>query len=254
MSVTAERLHFAVSPDFNARELSPWFVLNTRLQRMSGLRMHLDLHSDFATLRAAATRDELDLIYANAFDTALLVRERGFAPLVRPTNRPDEAVIVSARASDLTELEQLSGGVLAGATQAPEVEAICRVMLEPVITEPALIHTQCFDNYVRVTRGVLSGEVEVGFLLARSYVHLSPMIRDQLRVLAESRISVVRHALLAGPRLLPLSGSLRQGLLAMREGERDRALLVDLDLADGWEEMTGEDAEFMIDLIDTLVA
>ena len=82
-------LIFTVSPDFNTKHLAGWFVVNTLLQRQTGEGIHLETFDDFESLHAATAADQIDLIYANPFDAARLVRDHGFVALARPHGRPD---------------------------------------------------------------------------------------------------------------------------------------------------------------------
>jgi phosphonate transport system substrate-binding protein len=51
------------------------------------------MYNDFHDQRAAIQQNNVDLIYANPFDAAMLVREKGFKPLVRPVGVSDDAII-----------------------------------------------------------------------------------------------------------------------------------------------------------------
>ncbi len=71
---------FTVSPDFTPDHLSGWYIFNTWLQRQSDIAIHLEMYNDFHSQREAIQNDSIDLIYANPFDAAMLVREKGFLP------------------------------------------------------------------------------------------------------------------------------------------------------------------------------
>jgi phosphonate transport system substrate-binding protein len=74
-----------------------------------------------------------------------------------------------------------------------------------------------------------------------------------LRPLVTSQIYVVRHGLLVGPRLAPRRADLLAALLRMGETAKGRDVLANLGFTK-WEAFEQEDVEFMIDLMDTLVA
>ena len=184
-------LQFSISPDFNADQLSQWFIFNTWMQRALARPIHFEPYDEFAALRAALAADKVDLIYANPFDTAFLVREQGFLPIARARRRSDEAIVAVAAGSPARRIADLASPLRVAATDAPDVEMIGRILLEPA--------------------GLGRGDIQL-----------------------------TRKALLAS-------------LLAMHLSERSSHLLADLGFLDGWEEMTLEDAEFMIDLMDTLI-
>lgn len=72
---------FTVSPDFSPVHLSGWYIFNTWLQKQTDLALHLELYDDFHTQTEAIKSDSIDLIYANSFDAAMLMRDKGFLPL-----------------------------------------------------------------------------------------------------------------------------------------------------------------------------
>ena len=74
-------LQLTVSPDFSPDHIAGWYVFNTWLQRKLGVRIHLELYDDFDSQRQAIAANKVDLIYANPYDAAMLVREKGFVAI-----------------------------------------------------------------------------------------------------------------------------------------------------------------------------
>ncbi len=251
---------FALSPDVNLRDLSHWFVLNTRLQKLVGEPIHLAAFDDFAELHRAIDSDAVDLIFANAGDTALLLRERGYLPLASPAGVADEALIAVAAdgplggPGDLRGLQRIANGqpLSVAATDAPDVERICRILLEPVDLLGDAIVIAKKRNPVLVAKAIVNGEAQAGFFLAAAFHELSAATRNLLQPIAESRIYVVRHSLLLHPRAAGLAPALLAGLARLGENEADRQLLRDLGAPDGWAPLSREEADLMVDLMDTL--
>ena len=98
---------FTVSPDFSPDRLSGWYIFNTWVQRQMGADIHLELYDDFCAQRVATYSNKIDLIYANPFDAAMLVREKGFLPLVKPVGLLDEALIAVSENSAVEKLDDL---------------------------------------------------------------------------------------------------------------------------------------------------
>ncbi|MFN7942960.1 MAG: PhnD/SsuA/transferrin family substrate-binding protein [Thermoanaerobaculia bacterium] len=246
---------FALSPDVNVRDLSHWFVFNTRLQKLTGEAFHLTAFDDFAALHLAIEKGEIDLVFANAADTALLIRQRGFRPLASPNGAADESLIAVSEESPVHCLADLGAGPIdVAAANAPDVERICRILLEPVDLGRDRIRLLYKRNPVLVAKAVLAGEVRAGFFLAAAYTELSESTRKGLRPIATSRIYVVKHSLLCGPRLAPLRDSLLAALARVSATEEDQPMLAGLGAPQGWSAMSDDEAEFMIDLMDTLEA
>ncbi len=100
--------NFTVSPDFNLDHISGWFIFNTWLQKIIDEPIHLELYNNFEAQRKAICENKFDLIYANPYDATVLVREKGFMPIVAPQNRSDEAIIAVNKESPVTCVEELS--------------------------------------------------------------------------------------------------------------------------------------------------
>ena len=244
--------NFTVSPDFSPDHLSGWFYFNTWLQRQLGTDIHLELYDNFETQREDIRNGKVDLIYANPFDASMLVREMGFKALVSPAGRRDEAVIVTRADSDLASVEDLKPGVKVAATSDPDVHMIGMIMLEPADLDKESVEAKELDSYILIAKSVLRGESDIGFFLKQSFDELSDLTKKQLKVLVSSQISVVHHALLIGPSLQDRSDEILDKLVNMAADEKGAGVLENMDIR-GWDRMSEEQTEFMIDLIDTLL-
>lgn len=242
---------FTVSPDFPPQRISGWFIFNTWLQRRLDTGIHLELHDDFARQRADIEAGKIDLIYANPYDAALLVREKGFVPVAKPRDKADEAVIAVPAESAVQRVEDLGPGARIASTDDPDVRTMGMIMIEPADLSAANTVAVACDNYVLVAKALLTGTADAGFFLKQAFEELSEVTRRQLRRIVESHIYVVHHALMAGPRLAGRRDEIRDALLAMDQDAKGRDILANLGLA-AWDALGEEDTEFMIDLMDTL--
>lgn len=246
------RYVMTVSPDFPPVKIAGWYIFNTWLQRQLGEHIHLELYPDFASQRQAIASQEIDLIYANPFDAAMLVREQGFTAIATPLHKSDEAVIAVAADSAIQCIEDLKPGIRIAATDDPDVNLISMIMLEPADLSEQNVVVNTVKTYALVAGQLLQGKADVGFFLKESFTGLSGMVSRQLRELIRSEIYVIRHVLLAGPRLQARCDDLRQILPVMTADARSQGVLDSMGLQ-GWELQGQEDTEFMIDLMDTLV-
>ncbi|MCB1754479.1 MAG: phosphate/phosphite/phosphonate ABC transporter substrate-binding protein [Gammaproteobacteria bacterium] len=240
-----------VSPDFSPKFIPGWYIFNTWLQKQLGVSIHLELFDSFNAQRQAIEDNRIDLIYANPFDAAMLVREKGFQTVASPAQMSDEAVIAVHRDSPIESVEAFNKPLSVAYTNDPVVNLISAIMLEPAdITTDDLQLIQA-KSYVLVAKQILQKNVEAGFFLKTAFDEFSSIIRDQLRVLIGSEIHVIRHALLSGPRCAERFDALLASLLGMADDEKGRATLQSIDMQ-GWQRMTQEDTEYMIDLMDAL--
>lgn len=240
---------FSVSPDFTPDHLPGWFIFNTWLQRALNAPFHLELYDDFPSQREAIQEGKIDLIYANPYDAAMLVRQKGFKPLARFGNVVDEAVVAVNAASPYFKVEDCAPGIRVAGTDDPDVRTMGMIMLEPAELDGTNVQLIECENYVLVAKQVIRQTADVGIFLAEAFDNLSSLARKELRVLVRSEIHLVHHALMIGPSIMDRRESLQRALLDM--ADKDRQGLKALG-GENWELVDDENMEFMIDLMDTL--
>lgn len=246
-----QKYNITVSPDFKPDKIAGWYVFNTFLQKAADLSISMNMFNSFDDLRQAVKEDKIDIIYANPFDAAMLVNEHQFAPLVRPTGKNDECVIVVQADSELNSVEELQSGTQIAATNDPATNMIGMRMLEAADLDEGNTAIKEVVSFVAVAKQVIDGDAQIGFLLKEAYDELSNLVKSRLKVLVSSEISVIYHSLMIGPRLHEQKDKLLAILLGMNDDEKAKLILQDLDFQ-GFEEMSEEDAAFMIDLMETL--
>lgn len=243
---------FTVSPDFGPSQIAGWQIFNTWVQRQLSEGVHFELYDSFNQQHEAIKSDNVDLIYANPYDAAMLVREKGFTALARPAGKVDEAMVLVSAESDIQSIEDLKPGIKIASTDDPDVHMMGMIMLEPADLDEGNVEiTEC-DSYVLVAKQLMRGTSDVGFFLEDSYHELSNMVREQMRPLVTSQIQIIQHALLVSPRLSDRKDDLLQSLLSMSSDEKGKGVLESLGIQ-SWEAFEQEDVEFMIDLMSTLV-
>ncbi len=243
--------NLTVSPDFSPDHIAGWYIFNTWLQRKMGIPIHVELYDDFVSQRLAISEDKIDIIFANPYDAAMLVREKGFKAIATASGERDEVVIATSLDSPFNSIEDLKPGVRVSQTLDPDVELIGRIMLEPANLNKDNIVVQQVSTYVLVAKNLIQGKADIGFFLKDAYGDLSQLIRKSLRVLVTSEIHVVRHVLLVGPRFKDAE-ILRQTLLGMSGDLAQGSSVLESLGFSGWESQSEEDTEFMIDLMNTL--
>lgn len=242
---------FTVSPDFAPDHLSGWYIFNTWMQRQLGVDIHLELYDDFCAQRVATYSNKIDLIYANPFDAAMLVREKGFLPLVKPIGLLDEALIAVSENSAAQKLEDLAAHIKIAMTEDPNVNMIGMMLLESANLNNGNVEKNVYDSYVLVAKSLLRGTDEAGIFLAGAYDDLSNMVKKQLRVLLRSEIEEIHHSLMVGPKLTDRRDEIKALLIGMNQNDKGQGVLESLGFK-AWEEVDNEEMEFMIDLMDTL--
>jgi phosphonate transport system substrate-binding protein len=243
---------FTVRPDFSPEHLSGWYIFNTWLQRQTGEGIHLELYDNFQAQREAIQNDKIDLIYANPFDAAMLVREKGFLPLVKAAGVTDEAIIAVISQNPVTDVAQLSPGIKVAVTEDPDVHMIGMIMLEAGDLDANNIETRFYNSHILIAKSLIQGEMDAGIFLAQAFDDLSKLTKKQLKILVRSQISVIHHSLMLGPKLAERRSDIQDLLLSMNNNDKGKNVLNSLGF-DAWAKVEDEEMEFMIDLMDTLI-
>ncbi len=217
-----------VSPDFPTKRMSGWFIFNTWLQKTLNLPIHLELYPDFSSQRQAIASDKVDIIYANPYDAAMLVRAKGFIPVARPMNKRDECIVAVAAGNTVQQVEALQPGCRVVSTDDPDIRMLGMILLEPADLNAGNIQAIQVESYPLVAKALMRGEAEAGFFLAEAFAELSSLIRKELRPLVQSQINDITHVMLLGPRLAAQQDLFIQALQAMPQTARGVEILAEL--------------------------
>jgi len=242
---------FTISPDFPPNRIAGWYIFNTWLQKASGLAVHLEMYPDFESQRRAIREDRVDMIYANPYDAAMLIREKGFVALTRPAEKVDEAVVVTRADAPYASVDDLKPGTRVAMTNDPAVNLLGMMMLEPVELDGSNIGVREVKSYAVAAKLLVQEKADVAFFLKEAFEKLTNLTREQLKVLVESQIEDLYHLFLVGPRLGEQREILRNLLVEMHTTPQGKDALDNLGFS-RWEAVSESDAEFMMNLIEAL--
>ena len=240
-----------VSPDFPPNRIAGWYIFNTWLQKALDLPIHLELYPSFEAQREAIRQDKVDMIYANPYDAAMLIREKGFVAVARPMGKGDEAVVAVAADAPYSQVDDLKPGLRLAVTNDPAVNLLGMMMLEPAELDASNLEVQRVESYPVAVKLLLRGEADLAFILKEALEKLTDATRRQLKVLVESQIGDLYHTFLVGPRLAEKREAIRSALVNMAAEPKGKDVLENLGF-EGWEAVTPEEAEFMLNLIEAL--
>ena len=241
-----------IAPDFSPERFAGWHMFNTLLQKRASMKLHLITPASHSEQIEKIDEGNIDLVYANPFDAATLIREKGYRAIARPIGKSDEMVIAASAASDIHTLEDLSKDATVAMADNRDVKLIGLRLLEAVdLTEPDLNWTVT-ENYQAAARQLIKGEAQAAMFLAEIYHGLSRLTKMQLTVLIESDLATISHVLLVKDGFVK-EDELRQAVLDFHKDDDGKNALIELGMPEGFEAMNEEDAEFMIDLMETLL-
>lgn len=244
--------NFLIAPDFSPERFAGWHMLNTLLQKRSGQALHLITPASHAEQEESVNKDDIKLIYANPFDAAKLIREKGYRAIARPIGKSDEMVIASSAKGDIKTLDDLKSGAIIAMADNRDVKLIGMRLLEAVDLTEQDITFYIMETYQAAARAVIKDEAQVAFFIAEVYNSLSNLTKSQLNVLIESNIATISHVILVKEDFAE-ADDIAKVILSLKDDADGQAVLSELGMPDGFEVMESEDAEFMIDLMETLL-
>ena len=241
-----------IAPDFSPERFAGWHMFNTLIQKRANLNMHLNIPTSHAEQETVISEGDIQVIYANPFDAATLIREHGYHAVARPIGKSDEMVIAAAANSDINSLDDIKAGATIAMADNRDVKLIGLRLLEAVDIEEADLNWSVTETYQAAARQVIKGEAQAAFFLAEIFHSFSRLTKAQLSVLIESDLADISHVLLIKDGF-PDTDILMDAILNLHKDDDGKEALTELGMPQGFEAMNEEDAEFMIDLMQTLL-
>ncbi len=242
-----------IAPDFSPEHFAGWHMFNTLVQRRASIRMHLNTPTSYAEQQDLIKASNIHIIYANPFDAAALIREQGYRAIARPIAKSNEMIIAASANSDINTLEDIKAGATVAMADNRDVKLIGLRLLEAVDIADTDLSWDVTESYQAAARKVIKGEAQAAFFLADVFHSLSRLTKAQLTVLIESDLADISHVLLIKDDVADAT-VLTDTILALYNDEDGKEALAELGIPQGFEPMEEEDAEFMIDLMETLLS
>ncbi len=245
--------NFLIAPDFSPERFAGWHLLNTLLQKRADLSLRLHTPASHAEQEEKMASGEIALVYANPFDAAKMIREQGYKAIARPLGKTDEMVIASSANGDIKTLDDLKKGAVIAMADNRDVKLIGLRLLEAVDLTEDDVTFEIVETYQAAARALIQNKAQAAFFIAEVFETLSNLTKSQLNVLIESNIATLSHVVLVKDDF-DKADTLKQVLLSLHDDEDGRNVLQELGMKDGFAPMDEEEAEFMIDLMETLLS
>lgn len=245
--------NFLIAPDFAPERFAGWHLLNTIIQKRADLHLRLHTPASHAEEEAMVASGEVAMIYANPFDAAHLIREQGYKALVKPVGKTDEMVIASSAKGNIRSLEDLKKGATIAMANNRDVKLIGMRLLEAVDLTEDDVQFEIVETFQAAARALIQGKADAAFFIAEVFDGLSSLTKSQLNILIESNISTISHIILVKGDF-DKADIVKDVLLSLHADADGQAVLKELGMNEGFVEMGEEEAEFMIDLMETLLS
>ncbi len=239
------------SADVTPAEFSDWYMLNTWLQKKTKQTIHLHIPISFAELQQKIEEESADIIFVNPYDTAMLVRDNHYIPIVRPDKLMDEVVVVTSKDSDMDDFTQLQTGCRIALTDDKNVRMLGLMLIEPADLSADNLHFVSAISPVAVAQKVIKGKADLGFILTKAYDRFSDLLKRDLKTLIFSKINLFNHTIIAKEQVLEVLPQLPFLLAKMHTDPRGQAILNHLHIG-RWHLVELEQVESMMDVIETL--
>lgn len=243
--------NFLIAPDFAPERFASWYMLNTYLQKKANIHTHLLMPASAHEQNDLIDTAAVDIIYANPFDAAHLIAEKGYRAVARPKGKSDEMVIATRQDSPILQLEDLQAGCRIALADNHDVQLIGLRLLEAVDLTEQDVEWHIVENYQAAARQIINEKADAAFFLSELYHSFSHLTLSKMRILIESDLSDITHVVLVNQQAQ--DSAFTSALLSLHEDAQGKAILQELGIPQGFEAMTQEDSEFMLDLMETLV-
>ena len=217
-------LRFGIVPQQSATRLaSLWVPILEYLGKPAGVRLVFETAPNIPEFERRLFSGQYDLAYMNPYHYTVAHRRPGYQAFAKQQNKRIQGILVVRKDSGITGLAQLSDQPLA--FPSPAAFAASILTRANLRQEGIPFHANYVSSHDSVYRSVALGLYPAGGGIYRTFENTAPAIRQQLRVLWESR-SYTPHAFAAHPDLAPeLVARIKQAMLQMRQDERGAQLL-----------------------------
>lgn len=199
LSAWAEPLYFGVVPQQSAiRTAKLWGPLVSHLSAVTGLDIQLKTSRDIPTFEQELAKGAFHFAYMNPYHFTVFNENPGYRAMAHRDGKGIRGVIVVAKDSDITELSQLDGGVVA----FPAPAAFAATLITGAeLTAAGVTFTPRYTlSHDSVYRAVSAGLMPAGGGIGRTLAAVDDDTRSLLRVL-HTTAAYTPHAIAAAPQV-----------------------------------------------------
>ncbi|WP_051560204.1 phosphate/phosphite/phosphonate ABC transporter substrate-binding protein [Marinobacterium jannaschii] len=253
--VDAETLTLGVVPQQSAKKLARlWTPVLIYLSEKSGHQIRFATAKDIPTFEKRLANSQYDLSYMNPYHYTVFHRSPGYVAFANQKDKKIKGIMVVAKDSEVSSLQQLEGQGLAFPSPAAFAASVLpRARLNQ---DRISVRSRYVGSHDSVYLGVARGFFTAGGGVMRTFNNTAPEVRDKLRVLWTTD-TYTPHAFAAHPRVSSETvAQVRQAMLDMTADPEGLALLKSLNFK-GFQRASNEDWDDVrslgLDLLDGLI-
>ena len=220
----AGTLSFGIVPQQSANKLAKlWTPIFSYLSEKTGDTILFATAQDIPTFEKRLLSGEYDLAYMNPYHYTVFSQKPGYRAIAKQKDKRIKGIVVVAKDSPVTSLQDLTGDTLAFPSPAAFAASVLpRAKMEK---EGVLFSPKYVSSHDSVYLTVAKGLFPAGGGVVRTFNNARPEVRDSLRVLWTTP-GYTPHAIATHPRVEPeVVERLKTALLDMNSDPQGQALL-----------------------------
>lgn len=220
----AHTLKFGIVPQQSAKKLARlWTPIMQYLSAKTGHQIIFSTAQNIPTFEQRLLAGEYDIAYMNPYHFTLFNQKPGYRAIAKQKDKVIKGIVVVAKDSPLSSLQQLAGQTLAFPSPAAFAASVlprAKMQQDNITFTPQYVSSH--DSvYLAVSRGIFPA----GGGVKRTFNNTDPTVREKLRVLWETP-GYTSHALAVHPKMpAKVKQSLQQALIGMTTDPEGMALL-----------------------------
>ncbi len=238
-------LTLLVCPHDTTNNPERWYVFVQYLVQKLGIEVQFTIMLDFADFQE--NLNEADIVYANPTDTIMLMDQKGFHVVARPSNIYDEVVFIANHEISNPTLESLHEQPLSSVSNLLPTKQALHLLKARSIIPSGIEH---YESWLGVIGSVWRNEIPFGIVYKDTYDELSEQGKSMVNAFATSDERVAFHNVLVGRNALEKRAEIEQLLLHMHTDEQGLELLQQLDV-EKWVTTTDHDLGVIRHIVET---
>jgi phosphonate transport system substrate-binding protein len=198
----AEKIYsFAVVPQQSASQLAEtWSPVLAWLSQYSGVQLRFVTTPDIPSFEKALSAAEYDFAYMNPYHFTVFNTKPGYHALARAKDSRLKGIVVVAKNSPITHINQLSGSAIS--LPAPASFAASLLVQAELKRHEVNVKPEFVKSHNSVYRNVALGLFPAGGGVPRTLLMMDEDVRNELRVLWETP-EFTSHAIAYHPNIEP---------------------------------------------------
>jgi phosphonate transport system substrate-binding protein len=212
---SADKIYtFAVVPQQSASQLAEtWSPVLAWLSQQSGVQLRFVTTPDIPSFEKALSAAEYDFAYMNPYHFTVFNDNPGYHALARAKDAPLKGIVVVAKNSPITHINQLSGSAIS--LPAPASFAASLLVQAELKRHEVNVKPEFVKSHNSVYRNVALGLFPAGGGVPRTLLMMDEDVRNELRVLWETP-EFTSHAIAYHPNMEPeVINKIQQAMDAM---------------------------------------